>query len=420
MGGSRSSATDRSMHGFVTMMDASTGMVRLSRMVSSTTSGTSVRVLGMCQERTLAGSVAPTFLYVVGMTDGTLSKNYSNSKVGVHEAFIQKIDAATLSPLWTKQVGAKRFNSTTGMSAPGSIHGLACAVTPNGTHVYMAGTVLNGASIVMDGERTNATASSGRDDLFAIQLEAINGSVVYVKQLGTTHDDRLATGEALVCDKHGNAILLGNTRGSFVSGGTSVDLANNMVLISLEHLTGDHVEIERQETRTPSISASNQKGKATNAPAISSSAPTRSPTRSPVVSSVRDQHNSNIGNMRASPTPPKHGGSTSSNTAVGSRRPNLRSVLVAAALAASLAVSLAIYVMRTRTREKCVAARYIHSGPFDVEFLVKHDNSKDDETHGETIQFYSDALSTRSLADRTEGLTRLYSNSSYTDDVFRL
>jgi hypothetical protein len=139
------------------------------------------------------------------------------------------------------------------------------------------------------------------------------------------------------------------------------------------------------------------------------------------VSSVRDQHNSNIGNMRASPTPPKQGGSTSSNTAVGSRRPNLRSVLVAAALtAASLAVSLAIYVMRTRTREKRVAARYIHSGPFDVDFLVKHDNSEDDETHGETIQFYSDALSTRSLADRTEGLTRLYSNSSYTDDVFRL
>lgn len=275
---STTDTTTFTRHGFVTVLDADTGLVLRTKTVVSpantkttaaATAASTVRVLGLCHEQPFTVQVdsnSRQFIYIIGITDGYLDNNGASSsptpQVGVFQAFLQKMEASTLQAVWTTQLSAAIYSSgnstsaSTAMmmaSAAGSIHGMSCAVTPDGNQVYMAGTVLNGAAIVSplgDGT-TNATTSFGRDDMFVAQLEASDGSVRFIKQLGTSQDDRLATGEALVCDKYGNAILLGNTRGSFLIPEGKQGLTSDVVLLSVDRVTGNHVDMSTADNTKP-------------------------------------------------------------------------------------------------------------------------------------------------------------------------
>ena len=204
---------DKSLRGFVSSFDATTGVL-LRRMPIITTSavtttsssntashnpGYTVRVFGMCQQdqysqqqpEELIGKSAH-YIYIVGMTDGTLDhQSYATQQhqssalqVGVYQAFIQKVDAATLSIQWTKQLAAAKFLDGMNTTQHGSIHGISCAVTPDGFQVYLGGTVLGGASITVDGGITASTKSFGHDDIFVAQYMTSDGQLNYVKQIG--------------------------------------------------------------------------------------------------------------------------------------------------------------------------------------------------------------------------------------------
>jgi len=236
-------ATDYSMSGFITVVDATIGLpLRTRRLSSSATS--SDHILGLCQDTN-------NNLYAVGMSNGKLSTEHPS--VGIQsestfQAFIQKMSAENLRVIWTRTLAAE-----TDSTHPGSIHGMSCAVTPDGSHVYLAGTVKAGAAITLDG-KTMATKSAGHDDIFVAQYESVEGNLRFVKQLGTNRNDQLAAGRGAVCDKYGNVILLANTQGSFLKPDEKVDpFVNNVVVLSVDRVNGDHADLTDAEGKPRTI-----------------------------------------------------------------------------------------------------------------------------------------------------------------------
>jgi hypothetical protein len=236
----------------VAQIDANAGIIRRAKSIASTNNGLD-RALGICH-RPNNGNVdsGDPFLYVVGMTDGNLSEK-SGPLAGSFQAFLMKLSADKLDIVWTKQLAAATFDNE--HIIPGSIHGMSCAVTPDGMHVFMAGVIKEGASVTLDG-KTNITSSHGRDDIFVAQFDASDGSIKYVRQIGTSRDDHLAAGEGLVCDKYGNAILLGNTRGSLMHPEKETDMASDIIILSVDRQSGEHYGFVDTVQAAPNATAS--------------------------------------------------------------------------------------------------------------------------------------------------------------------
>jgi hypothetical protein len=233
---------DLSMNGFLTVLDPGTGDVVQSKRVQSSESSVD-RILGLCRSNHNSSNYD---IFVVGMTDGNMYSDgqtpASTVQPGVYQAFIQKVNIVSLEVLWTYQLGAYLEEDEALSDSLPHIHGMGCAVTPDGEQVYLAGTAENGATVNIDGSQ--ATSSAGKDDIFVAQLQSSNGEVAWVKQMGTKEDDSLAHGRGIVCDKDGHAILLGNTRGSFLKEKPPerVGTANDMMLITVDRATGEYME----------------------------------------------------------------------------------------------------------------------------------------------------------------------------------
>jgi hypothetical protein len=93
---------------------------------------------------------------------------------------------------------------------PATATGVACAVTPDGKAVYLAGNVEDSAVLDMAG----TVSSYGDDDVYVAQLDAGTGKVNYVRQIGSDDRDVVAFRHGLSVDEDGNAVLAGSTFGS--------------------------------------------------------------------------------------------------------------------------------------------------------------------------------------------------------------
>jgi hypothetical protein len=221
---------ENAMDGFLAVVHPRTSTLMDSIQIQSQQGND--RVLGLC-------TFGSSDIYIVGMTDGNLlDKGKSPPSLirsGYYQAFIQRIDSETLQTYWTYQLGGLHPYEFA------QVHGIACAVTPDGSHVYMAGTVKDGAVISVDGKNPNGF-SAGQDDVFVAQLFTKNGTISYAQQFGTSRDDTLGNGDSLLCDKDGNAVVLVNTKGSLLRNKTAfaeLDVTD-VVIMSLDRNTGDH------------------------------------------------------------------------------------------------------------------------------------------------------------------------------------
>lgn len=179
------------------------------------------------------------YVFVVGETNGHLDLEMASHYLSKDEkgsiskhAFLSKIDIETLEVLWTRQLGSHYGRD---------VHGSGCAVAPNQELIYLAGTVKDGDSIRVDG--LNITESKGGDDVFVAVYEFAEGDLRYVRQIGTSFDDWLAKGRGIVSDESGNAIILGNTKGSLMRWRDGLSLSfdgpsSDIFLMSVDKLTG--------------------------------------------------------------------------------------------------------------------------------------------------------------------------------------
>jgi len=207
--------TGNSDYGFVTKFKSTDGDIDLitGGSVATTRVGVTdaeVSIHGICFQK---GIVNVEFIYVVGFTrgllDNTRMQDYQLSRTKANtiskHAFMTKLKVRTLEQVWSRQLGSQDGEHIIG-------HG--CDVSLDGSTVYLAGTIKDGGSIRHindDGD----SKSSGGDDLFVASYSS-GGNENFIKQFGTAEDDTFARGKGIVCDEDGNAIVLGNTRGSMM------------------------------------------------------------------------------------------------------------------------------------------------------------------------------------------------------------
>jgi len=154
-------------------------------------------IMNVCGDRT-----DKEFFYVVG---ATASKAKDNNSVNM---IVSKIKLYDLQSVWTKEVPVIHASGDVTKHAAAVAHG--CDLIPGKDMLYVAGTVENGARLDFDG-----ATSAGRDDIFVGQLSTIDGSINWLKQIGSNGDDRLARGGGVKADENGNAVLYGDTNGDF-------------------------------------------------------------------------------------------------------------------------------------------------------------------------------------------------------------
>jgi hypothetical protein len=161
--------------------------------------------------------------YVVGSTYGTMPPEGEQSEIttnilsgGSHNntngdtinklsAWVTKVNALTNSRVWTTQLYATSdYFSFDG----GKTEAFGCHVIDfDSSRMYVAGTVYSGG-IMNSNEK-----SAGSDDVWVAQLSTDDGSIRWIRQIGSSGRDRLARTNGVEADLNGHAIIYGETTG---------------------------------------------------------------------------------------------------------------------------------------------------------------------------------------------------------------
>jgi hypothetical protein len=288
---------DKDLDGFVAKIRADTGAFGGGLDFDSTTNalqnteslriksniGQTDTVVGICATplRPLGELQAKTeFIYVVGSTtavvQGVASDVRSDTFLSQYpinddadstmEAYLMKIDLSTMNTVWTVQVGAVSPIEADEWFK-GSVFGYGCAVTRDGEDVYLTGLVKEGGVITdFSGEDYDAfiNAPGGRTpgggtDVFVSSYKTADGSVNFMRQVGSTKDDFPSRGNGgITTDRFGNAVITGNTRGSlmrsrgkgeYIYGPDGEDAAMEVFVMSFDRLTSNHVPVASDSTK---------------------------------------------------------------------------------------------------------------------------------------------------------------------------
>lgn len=211
-------------------------------------------------------------VFVVGSTEGllpalvngvrneTFVKNYPEEvAVNSMEAFLMKLNLETMNPVWTAQIGAVNIET----ELKGNAFGFGCAVTHDGVNVYLTGMVKGGGVVtdfLSDSLEKNDNVAQGGTDVFVASYKVNDGTLNYLKQIGSAKDDTPSRGNGgITVDRIGNAIIVGNTRGSlmrqrnveeYIFGEGGGEAASDIFIMSLERDTGEYAPISEDTGAT--------------------------------------------------------------------------------------------------------------------------------------------------------------------------
>ncbi|KAL3759935.1 hypothetical protein ACHAWU_000558 [Discostella pseudostelligera] len=200
-----------------------------------------------------------THAYVVG---STASNNRGSESSDPSLAYIIKVRISDLSTVWKQHVPSVHPSGIGGV-----ILGEGCVVSPDGSRVYLSGTIDGGSALDTRILSNNASAEikpvGGLSDVFVIAYGVEFGHVHWAKQLGTVNDDTLARGGGIACDNEGNVIIMGNSRGGLQryrqdetsNVATSSHLASDIFVMSLSHTDGEYINAPFKGSASSSSSA---------------------------------------------------------------------------------------------------------------------------------------------------------------------
>lgn len=195
------------LDGFITKLNVGTGNLMEEQQGKSTArriQSINARddwVAGMCHDPNDL-----SYFYILGATTGQLDEQAPGSTLNFSvQAFIMKVETATLETIWTQQFSADRQPSD-----ETEVRGISCVVSSDSQSVWFGGVVQSGAVLPNSG----TTESFGNDDIFVAKLYAEDGQPHFIRQIGSSEDDGLAMRGSLTLDSQGNCVVVGNTYGS--------------------------------------------------------------------------------------------------------------------------------------------------------------------------------------------------------------
>jgi len=234
--------------GYIALVDINTGELTELMLRDNIRVGTSEddTIFGMCQDPKDRES-----FYVVGGTKGQIdiASKITETPEGSMQAYLMKIDANNLSTIWTQQLGAVRQSNNGASIIPTVAKAIDCAVQ-NKT-IFVAGIVDDNAAIVVDVMPLN---SRGGDDVWVGSFKALDGSINWVRQMGSEGNDHVAPRGAITINKNGNVLVYGDTNGEFYRQHGGGEKTNELFLLEVSKIGAHkpHVRhIKHKETPAP-------------------------------------------------------------------------------------------------------------------------------------------------------------------------
>ena len=221
------------MDGFIAKIDAETGKLLEGSGKSSTRVDSSNHkddyVTGIC-----ADPYDQDAVYLVGKTMGKIRalSDVEQLPDGSTHAFACRIHLKALSVEWSKHF------TMTSDDPHERAEAYACKVHSSGdgtSKVYVTGVVEDGAKM----DDSVEDKSFGEDDIFVAQLNGQTGDLNWMRQIGTTTDDNLATGGPMDLDADGNAIIFAQTNGNFYGPASNKDL----VVFTVSAVDGEYLPL---------------------------------------------------------------------------------------------------------------------------------------------------------------------------------
>jgi hypothetical protein len=246
VGAANSEMFGNDLDGFVTKLniqdgqfEGSGGQNTASARINSPNNRDDV-ISGLCTETKLS----PEYMYIVGSTKGyVLPAQPSGSVTDENsiQAFLSKLDTQTLEVMWTVQLEA---DTTSGANAV--VRGLNCAVSPDGANVWIGGNVENSNLV---STVTNVKKSFGGTDIFVANVAAVEGTVTFALQIGSSGDDFMAIQKGLLTDSAGNAIVVGTTTGSLFRTRSESEAPNssNVFVMTIDKTNGSYTTLSNDD-----------------------------------------------------------------------------------------------------------------------------------------------------------------------------
>ena len=181
------------------------------------TSGRDETVTAICLPPPNPTTGVVTHAFIVGSIANSMSSSNPSGK-DPSMAYILMMKLDDMSTIWKQRIPS--IHAGIG----GDVLGEGCAVSQDGSTVYLAGTIDGGAALNV-GSKNNLSNPSdpnsatvkpvgGVSDVFAVAYDVVFGNIVWAKQFGTVHEDKLARGGGIAIDDQGNVIIMGSTRGN--------------------------------------------------------------------------------------------------------------------------------------------------------------------------------------------------------------
>jgi len=176
-------------------------------LAKSDTSGQSF--LGFVDSRT-GSTIREIQVLVPGHPDVTVfGLCLDSSRFSVYVVGKAVATGAATSTVFVSELNTETYEAkwTTTLESFGSTEAWACTVSASKDSVFVSGNAKEGAR-VLDSE------SFGGDDILVAKFNVEDGSIVFVRQVGSDQDDTVAHGNSISLDSNGDAIVLGNSKGS--------------------------------------------------------------------------------------------------------------------------------------------------------------------------------------------------------------
>jgi len=212
--------------------------------------------------------------YVVGSSYGTMPKgllqaDYNivrgdgtmiDNRDEILSSWVSKIEAETLTVLWTTQIYSTDHNEAFG-----------CHVIPSDpSTMYVGGTVFNAGHLVtvrsgfenkIQKNADESVKSYGNDDVFVAQLQTEDGSLKWIKQLGSSGEDHISRTNGVQADSDGDCIIYGDTNGelyrSRTTGGNGPNsVGTDIFVVKLDKRDGNYISTIENDRNSSSSARS--------------------------------------------------------------------------------------------------------------------------------------------------------------------